>query len=202
MRERIRQLHAEGLSQKEIADRLGVAKTTVNFHVRRLDVPVDERFAKRYDWKAIRQAYERGLSMRQCMRKFGFSSHAWYAAVKRGDVKPRPAVIPIEDLLVVGRKTSRHHLKTRLLKEGLKENRCEQCGISTWRGKPLNVQLHHKNGDGSDNRLPNLIFLCPNCHSQTDTYGGRNGHRRTERHLKLVEPPPEDESSDADEDVA
>jgi 5-methylcytosine-specific restriction endonuclease McrA len=40
------------------------------------------------------------------------------------------------------------------------------------------MQLHHINGDGSDNRLENIIFLCANCHSQTDTYGGRNGHRR------------------------
>ena len=67
--------------------------------------------------------------------------------------------------------------------------------------EPLNAQLHHKNGDGTDNRLENVEFLCPNCHSQTDTYGGRNGHRRTERHLRLVEPPPE-EGTNGDEEVA
>lgn len=66
----------------------------------------------------------------------------------------------------------------RLLQAGLKENRCERCDISEWRGKPLNMQLHHINGDGLDNRLENLEFLCGSCHSQTDTYGGRNGHRR------------------------
>jgi Zn finger protein HypA/HybF involved in hydrogenase expression len=88
-----------------------------------------------------------------------------------------------------GRRAGRDHLKARLIKAGLKENRCEQCGISSWRGKPLSVQLHHKNGDGTDNRTENLEFLCPNCHSQTDTYGGRNGHRRFEGHLTLVEPP-------------
>jgi 5-methylcytosine-specific restriction endonuclease McrA len=65
-----------------------------------------------------------------------------------------------------------------LLKHGLKESRCERCGITEWQGNPLNMQLHHINGDGSDNRLENIIFLCANCHSQTDTYGGRNGHRR------------------------
>ena len=65
---------------------------------------------------------------------------------------------------------------------------CEHT-FDEWRGKPLNAQLHHKNGDGADNRLENVAFLCPNCHSQTDTYGGRNGHRRPDRHLKLIAPP-------------
>jgi 5-methylcytosine-specific restriction endonuclease McrA len=40
------------------------------------------------------------------------------------------------------------------------------------------MALHHINGDRLDNRLENLELLCPNCHSQTDTYSGRNGHRR------------------------
>jgi 5-methylcytosine-specific restriction endonuclease McrA len=40
------------------------------------------------------------------------------------------------------------------------------------------MQLHHINGDGLDNRLENLELLCANCHSQTSTYAGRNGHRR------------------------
>jgi 5-methylcytosine-specific restriction endonuclease McrA len=86
--------------------------------------------------------------------------------------------MPLDRLLVVGRKTSRGHLKMRLIKAGLKQNRCEQCGITEWQGRPLNMQLHHRNGDRTDNRLENIVFLCGNCHSQTDTYGGRNGHRR------------------------
>jgi hypothetical protein len=195
MRQRVRTLLEEGLTQTEIAERLGVGKTTVNFHVRRLDVPLDPRFAQRYEWKAIRAAYEGGLSRRQCMRRFGFSPDAWHQAVKRGAIVPRPTAMPIEQLLVAGRsKTSRHHLKRRLLSEGLKENRCEICGITRWMGRPINMQLHHKNGDGSDNRLENIQFLCGNCHSQTDTYGGRNGHRRPDRHLRLVEPPQDDDA--------
>jgi 5-methylcytosine-specific restriction endonuclease McrA len=87
--------------------------------------------------------------------------------------------MPLEVLLVADRPhTSRSHLKQRLLGEGLKKKRCERCGITMWRGRPLNMQFHHINGDGMDNRLENLELLCANCHSQTETYGGRNGHRR------------------------
>jgi hypothetical protein len=87
-------------------------------------------------------------------------------------------LIPLEELLVAGRRTNRSHLKARLLSAGLKRNICEECGITDWRGQGLSMQLHHVNGNGEDNRLGNLVLLCPNCHSQTDTYGGRNGHRR------------------------
>ena len=77
----------------------------------------------------------------------------------------------------MGRKTSRGHLKARLLREGLKQCRCEVCGLSEWRGQPLSMELHHVNGDGRDNRLENLRFLCGNCHSQTPNWGGRNRNR-------------------------
>ena len=63
-------------------------------------------------------------------------------------------------------------LKNKLLKEGLKENKCEICGLTTWMNKPIILQLHHINGDNSDNHLENLKILCPNCHLQTDNYCG------------------------------
>lgn len=53
-------------------------------------------------------------------------------------------------------------------------NVCGGCGISEWRASPLALHLDHVNGIGDDHRLQNLRFLCPNCHSQTETYCGRN----------------------------
>ncbi|MBM3667035.1 MAG: HNH endonuclease [Actinobacteria bacterium] len=192
MREQVRALLDQGLEYQEVASRLGVVKSTVAFHARRLHLPADPRFAKRYDWQAVQIAYDGGLSRTECMERFGFSAYAWTDAVKRGAIVPRPVAMPIADLLVVGRRTSRGHLKHRLVKEGLKENRCEECGITEWRGKPFNMQLHHINGVGDDNRLENLALLCANCHAQTDTWGGRNGSRRREAELRLVEEEDED----------
>ena len=51
--------------------------------------------------------------------------------------------------------------------------KCDCCGITEWQGKELILQLDHKNGNNHDNRLENLHWLCPNCHSQTDTFCGK-----------------------------
>jgi hypothetical protein len=173
------ELREKGLSYSQIAAELGLTKSTVAYHARNLGIPANDTFARRYDWTEIQRAYDTGLSVRQCATRFGFTLASWHQAVKRGDVAARPRAMPIEELLVADRpQTGRGHLKQRLRDEGLKEDRCEECGITEWRGKPLSMQIHHRNGDGRDNRLVNLSFLCPNCHSQTETWGGRNGHRR------------------------
>lgn len=177
-RRSIEALYREGKTQAEIASILGIYKSTVSYHVRRFGVPVDERFSRRYDWAAVQRAHDAGLRALECCKRFGFSKATWTSAVRRGDIVPRSHLIPLEDLLVVGRRTSRGHLKKRLINAGVKENRCEECGLTEWREKPISMALHHVNGDGTDNRLANLLLLCPNCHAQTPNYGGRNGHRK------------------------
>jgi 5-methylcytosine-specific restriction endonuclease McrA len=168
-------LRKKGMSYREITDRLGICKSTVAYHARRLGVEADYRFATRYDWNEIQAAYDSGLRMRECQARFGFSGAAWSQAIVRGDIKPRPRATPLANLLVSGRgRSCRGYLKRRLLAAGIKDERCEQCGLSDWQGQTLALHLHHINGDGSDNRLENLAMLCPNCHSQTETFGGRN----------------------------
>jgi hypothetical protein len=66
--------------------------------------------------------------------------------------------------------TNNDGLKTKLFKAGIKENKCEECGLIEWNGEKISLHLDHINGDNLDNRIENLKILCPNCHSQTKTY--------------------------------
>jgi len=73
-------------------------------------------------------------------------------------------------------------LRRRMLKEGLLVEVCAKCSAPpTWQGERLTLQLDHINGDPFDNRHVNLRLLCPNCHSQTKNYTGRNRSSRYRR---------------------
>lgn len=79
--------------------------------------------------------------------------------------------IPLEKILTEDSEYNRTKLKERLVQEGIKEYKCEVCGLFEWQGKLISLQLHHLNGIHNDNRLSNLQLLCPNCHSQTENFG-------------------------------
>lgn len=82
----------------------------------------------------------------------------------------------LESILVANSTyTKSNYLKTRLVNADIIKDECILCGTGPeWLGLPLTLQLDHINGDNRDNRLENLRVLCPNCHSQTATWGGRN----------------------------
>ena len=88
--------------------------------------------------------------------------------------------IPLEEVLVDGSTYGTSQLRKRLIATGILPDECSVCGIREWLGKVLVLHLDHINGRNNDNRLCNLRLLCPNCHSQTDTYCGKNtrGHSR------------------------
>lgn len=87
----------------------------------------------------------------------------------------------LEDILVENSNYNRCHLKARILKENLLEYKCDECGISSWHGRNLSLQLDHKNGIWNDNRIENLRLLCPNCHSLTENFSGKALRNKVEK---------------------
>lgn len=73
-------------------------------------------------------------------------------------------------------------LLKKLISDGKKELKCECCGNTEWNGKPIPLEMHHINGNHFDNRIENLMVLCPNCHAQTDNYRGRNVKKEKTRY--------------------
>ena len=84
---------------------------------------------------------------------------------------------PVEEYLSNQRPIQSYKLKNRLLAEGLKQHKCECCGISEWNGQPAPIELDHIDGNHHNNTLDNLRVICPNCHAQTDNYRGKNKGR-------------------------
>lgn len=83
-----------------------------------------------------------------------------------------------EEFFVENSSSRSVNVKERALTKGLLKNLCYICGIGPeWNSKALNLQIDHINGDPTDNRIPNLRMLCPNCHSQTETFCGKNNRK-------------------------
>jgi hypothetical protein len=72
-------------------------------------------------------------------------------------------------------------LRIRLINEGFKEHICENCGINDWLNLPISLELDHIDGNRTNHKLDNLRILCPNCHSQTSTYRGKNVEPRNRK---------------------
>jgi len=145
-REEVDRLLRQGCRRGDIARRLGVARSTVSYHARRLGAAMDASAARRYDWSEIQSYYAGGHSVRECRKRFGFGSSTWSEAVQRGDVVPRSSAMSIQALLAAPR--GRAHVKGRLVKAGLLESSCQSCGITDWQDEPLPLELHHINGIG------------------------------------------------------
>lgn len=91
-----------------------------------------------------------------------------------------------EELFVENCKHQRRNLRGYIIRHHILPYKCALCGVTEWNGKTLSLELDHINGINNDNRIENLRFLCPNCHSQTVTYGARN-KQQTESKYEISE---------------
>ena len=177
VKEQICEMLLNGNSYDEIVSVVGCRKSSISYHASRLGLskPINKRI---YDWEEISIFYETN-TFTETRKKFGFSKRAWEKAIVRGDIVSRgysDVIVPLDEILD-GKHPSYNTglLKKRLIKERIIEEKCVECGIgNTHNGKLLVLHLDHINGVSNDHRMMNIRLLCPNCHSQTDTYAGRN----------------------------
>lgn len=146
-------------------------------------VPTDDEFVK---------IVEESNSYSDCLRKLGLTTRGGSStdilkkrikelnlSVEHFGKLPKQsstAQYTLKEILV---ENSFYHsisrLKKRLIREGYLEYKCACCGNKgEWNGQLLSLQLDHINGINNDHRIENLRFLCPNCHSQTDSFAGKN----------------------------
>lgn len=140
----------------------------------------------------FREIVESSISYAEVMRKLGYTANRGnsYSGVKekikslnidtshfkgQSHGTSDTTRYSLEEILVKDSPyTNMTSLKKRILDNNLLDYKCAICGITEWNNKPLVLQLDHINGDNRDNRLENLRLLCPNCHSQTETFCRKN----------------------------
>jgi hypothetical protein len=113
--------------------------------------------------------------VRQHAVKFGIDISHMSTKRTKGGKYWSTVKIPNDTLFTSNSASRTDTVKTRILKDNLIKYECAVCNNGgVWQGKQLVLQLEHKNGISNDHRLENLEFLCPNCHTQTSTWGSKN----------------------------
>lgn len=198
---KVRELLLAGAKYPEITRQTGAASSTIAYHAKKLGLGKYEFVRKVYDWPAVQTFYDDGNCISEVIEHFGMSWATLTEARQRGDVFTPKRAMPKQArerklrLANEGKRKRIHYsddfifaansvVAMSCVKRRYAELHQRSCSNADcflfdmaepeWAGKPIKLHLDHVNGIRNDHRLPNLRWLCPNCHSQTVTYCGRN----------------------------
>lgn len=116
--------------------------------------------------------------VRQHIRRLDLDTSHWVCSAWRARQGFRKIDLSLDEVLVDPCPCKSAYVRRRVKREQVFPYRCAKCGLTGWQGEPITLQLDHINGVHSDCRRENLRWLCPNCHSQTSTWGAKQRGRR------------------------
>lgn len=179
----IKQMLLEGANYPEIMKTIGVAKSTISYHAKMIGMSTTA-----HDWERIQLSYDSNKDLHMLMKDFRLHRVTIWDACRSGKLKVEKTLselqkeiraISLDDIFKDGSgyesSTVRTYVKrNELLPYGCAIEECILHKTTEWCGSDIKFHLDHINGVRTDHRLENLRWLCPNCHSQTSTYCGRN----------------------------
>ena len=96
----------------------------------------------------------------------------------KGMSKKSSTYMNLETYLKESQDIQSNKVRLKLLREGYKKAQCESCGLTTWLGQEIPLEVHHKDGNRHNNVIENFQLLCPNCHALTESYRGKNSAKK------------------------
>jgi Zn finger protein HypA/HybF involved in hydrogenase expression len=196
-KENLEKLVSEGLSIRKISNLTNTTYTTVRYWLDKYGLKTNG-FNKIHTWdeEPLREAVKQSECKSDVLRNLGISTKSGNFQtldryLKKYNIDESKLVYNYKrgnkwskkrlnnEVFCDNSTVSKTTLKNRILKENLIEYKCVLCGLNDfWNGKKIQLQIDHINGKNNDNRIENLRYLCPNCHSQTDTYCMGNKKKR------------------------
>lgn len=166
---------AEGKSTRQISDETGFSQTNVRYWLRKFNL------------KTVRAESEKKeniycLCCQKSLKEKQLLFCSMDCSAKHRHIKSMDNWLKGINEKPVQNKTIRKFLSA------LDGDKCAVCGIEDWNGKPIILEVEHRDGNSEDSSRENVCLICPNCHSQTDTYKGKNkGNGRYKRRQRYKE---------------
>lgn len=155
IKDKIIELYLSGKPYSEISKELKCSKGTISFHCAKIRIKTEK-----FDYHNWRKSSDN--------KKHINAYKKWKDSFDETN-KQKILSEPYENLKY-------ERLRKRVIYE--QEGKCNKCGITEWNGKPITLELEHKDGNNDNDSRENLEAICPNCHSQTKTWRGKNKNDR------------------------